>query len=131
MVINEVNVMPAKDGTGPEGRGPMTGRGMGPCASDPAFRSGFRRGFGRGFGLGRGFGRGRGFGFRRGYRYGSGYGSVRFVYDDDLPLVGTVSPENRIEFLRQDLNAMEDEKKLLEQDIQSIKKELKDMEKKK
>lgn len=39
--------MPARDGTGPLGRGPLTGRGMGPC----------------GWGAGRGFG--RGFGFRR------------------------------------------------------------------
>jgi hypothetical protein len=42
--------MPRLDGTGPQGQGPMTGRGMGNC-----------RGVGRGF-LGRGFGFGRGFG---------------------------------------------------------------------
>lgn len=35
--------MPGFDGTGPRGRGPLTGRGLGPC--------------GRGFGFGRGFGR--------------------------------------------------------------------------
>lgn len=39
--------MPAFDGTGPAGRGPMTGWGRGPCA-------------GSGRGMGRGFGR-RGF----------------------------------------------------------------------
>ncbi|MBN1923978.1 MAG: DUF5320 domain-containing protein [Nanoarchaeota archaeon] len=33
--------MPGFDGTGPNGRGPMTGRGMGPCGK------GMRRGFGR------------------------------------------------------------------------------------
>lgn len=33
--------MPGQDGTGPMGRGPMTGRGMGPCGR------GIRRGFGR------------------------------------------------------------------------------------
>ena len=35
--------MPYQDGTGPLGRGPLTGRGLGPCGK------GFRRGFGRGF----------------------------------------------------------------------------------
>lgn len=36
--------MPGQDQTGPMGRGPLTGRGLGPC--------------GRGFARGRGFGRG-------------------------------------------------------------------------
>jgi len=31
--------MPANDRTGPQGQGPLTGRGLGPC----------RRGFGRGY----------------------------------------------------------------------------------
>lgn len=44
--------MPAFDQTGPQGMGPMTGRGMGPCAR--------RGGLGRGFGFGRGTGRGLG-----------------------------------------------------------------------
>ena len=35
--------MPMRDGTGPTGRGPMTGRGMGPCGA------GYGRGYGRGF----------------------------------------------------------------------------------
>jgi len=43
--------MPGQDRTGPEGYGPMTGRGFGPCGC------GMRRGLGRGYG--------RGFGFRR------------------------------------------------------------------
>ena len=43
--------MPNRDGTGPSGQGPLTGRGLGPCGC------GMRRGFGRGYG--------RGFGFRR------------------------------------------------------------------
>jgi len=41
--------MPAFDGTGPRGMGPMTGRGMGWCG-------GWRAGLGRG-GFGRGLGR--------------------------------------------------------------------------
>lgn len=35
--------MPAKDGTGPMGQGPMTGRGLGPCGD------GYTRGRGRGY----------------------------------------------------------------------------------
>jgi len=49
--------MPGYDGTGPQGIGPMTGRGMGYCTeyANPAY-------FGRGLGIRRGFSRGRGFG---------------------------------------------------------------------
>ena len=36
--------MPDRDGTGPTGEGPLTGRGRGQC------RTGFRRGRGRGLG---------------------------------------------------------------------------------
>ena len=36
--------MPRQDKTGPNGQGPMTGRGLGPCGR------GLRRGFGRGMG---------------------------------------------------------------------------------
>ncbi|MCD6575698.1 MAG: DUF5320 domain-containing protein [Nanoarchaeota archaeon] len=45
--------MPFGDGTGPDGRGPMTGRGLGYCAgyNSPGFTRGvpMGRGFGRGF----------------------------------------------------------------------------------
>lgn len=57
--------MPAGDGTGSTGVGPMTGRGMGYCAGNttPGFASPMP---GRGQGMG--FGRGRG-GGRRGWRH--------------------------------------------------------------
>ena len=45
--------MPKFDRTGPQGLGPMTGRGLGPCG----------RGLGMGFGRGRGRGLGRYFGW--------------------------------------------------------------------
>ena len=61
--------MPYNDGTGPSGRGPVTGRGFGPCEGDRQ-NSGFL-GFGRGFGFGRSFGR-RSAG-RRGYGLGLGW----------------------------------------------------------
>jgi len=43
--------MPGFDQTGPQGQGPMTGRGMGPC------NGGMRRGMGCGRGFGRFAGR--------------------------------------------------------------------------
>jgi hypothetical protein len=43
--------MPGFDKTGPQGQGPMTGRGFGPCGR------GGGRGFGRCHGYGRGLGR--------------------------------------------------------------------------
>ena len=48
--------MARRDGTGPMGQGPMSGRGLGPCGGGGAsrfgagFGAGCRRGFGRGFG---------------------------------------------------------------------------------
>ncbi|MGM0627498.1 MAG: DUF5320 domain-containing protein [Candidatus Fermentibacterota bacterium] len=59
--------MPAGDRTGPDGFGPMTGRGLGYCTGHAA--PGYARpapGRGMGRGWGRGMGRGRGWG-RRGY----------------------------------------------------------------
>jgi len=44
--------MPKFDGTGPQGMGPMTGRGFGPCG----LGLGWRRRFGAGRGMGRYFG---------------------------------------------------------------------------
>lgn len=56
--------MPLKDGTGPLGQGPKTGRGLGNCGGsnthDP--NAGVGRGMGRGCGRGRGQGMGRGMG---------------------------------------------------------------------
>lgn len=46
--------MPNQDKTGPEGKGPMTGRGFGPCNSKAPKEAGSGRGQGRGR---RGFGR--------------------------------------------------------------------------
>jgi hypothetical protein len=73
--------MPRGDGTGPVGRGPMTGRGAGFCAeySVPGYMNpgaGFCRGyrFSRGFGFGRGYGYGRGPGLGRGR--GRGFGRM-------------------------------------------------------
>ena len=63
--------MPRGDGTGPNGMGPMTGRGAGFCAgfNMPGFMNPMPgRGFGRGYGFGRGSGRGGFGGGGRGWR---------------------------------------------------------------
>jgi len=53
--------MPAKDKTGPERKGSMTGRGLGDCNPD---NTSTNRPFGFGRGCGCGRGRGRGLGYR-------------------------------------------------------------------
>ncbi len=52
--------MPRGNGTGPQGQGPMTGRGMGGCGGNagrtPNTDAAFSRGGGQGIGQGRGLG---------------------------------------------------------------------------
>lgn len=97
--------MPGGDRTGPSGKGPTTGRGMGLCRGNdfPGYRSapGNRGwGFGSGFQRGPGFGRGRGLGFRGGY---GGY------QDEPIPDVSEKTLiENEIRILKDQLAALED-----------------------
>ena len=49
--------MPNRDRTGPEGKGPRTGRGLGRCGSNSDPDSQPRKGIGRGTGQGKGYGR--------------------------------------------------------------------------
>ncbi len=95
--------MPGFDRTGPRGEGPLTGRGLGPCGRG----LGFRRGFGRGFG------RGRGFGFRRAYAYD---------YGDVAPVAPALTKE-------QEKTMLESEMKILQEDLEAIKKRIKELEK--
>jgi hypothetical protein len=55
--------MPGYDRTGPNGLGPLTGRGMGDCSA--ARRGSFRNSRGMGRGMGRAMGRGMGLGMGR------------------------------------------------------------------
>lgn len=95
--------MPRRNGNGPDGMGPMTGRGYGLCAGDdmPGFDNG-TRGRGGGFGY-RGGGRGRGRGLGRGNRFfdkwfGGPMPSQPFVQPRDD---AWVSPEREEETLTQ------------------------------
>ena len=47
--------MPNRDGTGPEGKGPRTGRQMGNCKDTKPIKRGLGRALGRGLGRGLGF----------------------------------------------------------------------------
>lgn len=61
----EVNHMPGRDGTGPAGLGPLTGRGFGNCSGATIAK------YGAGLGLGLGLGLACRHGFRGGLRGGS------------------------------------------------------------
>jgi len=102
--------MPAGDGTGPRGMGPMTGRGAGYCAGSvtPGYASPVP---GRGFGMGGGRGGGRGGGWRwRNQYYATGLpGWARFGYAPAWgappaqaygPYAAPPTPEQETEFLK-------------------------------
>jgi len=110
--------MPGGDRTGPEGRGPRTGRAFGYCAGydSPGFTrgGGFGRGFGRGF-----WGRGRGF-WRRGYYPDPYYGPTPYYRD--------VYREPNEE---EEKNYLENIVKGLEEEIKSVKERIKELSKEK
>jgi hypothetical protein len=105
--------MPRGDQTGPNGEGPMTGRGMGYCNGYD--RPGFAN-FGRGRGMGRGFRHGfrRGFGFRR--------APVTPVYREP-------TKEDEAQFLEEETKAIEEEQKVLKEELDAIKKRLAELKK--
>lgn len=116
--------MPGGDKRGPNGMGPMTGRGLGYCAgydapgftSDAPPRGGSGYGRGSGFGFrggmrsGRGFGYGRGRGFGRGWRH-QNYPVQSFDADPNQDRAGT-QPD-----LAQELAALKDQIKALEEKL--------------
>ena len=95
--------MPGFNGTGPNGAGPMTGRGMGPCAGNNVDA----RGFGAGRGMGRGLGRGAG-------RRGCGYASAGFRFGGWPAYEPTEEQKkeilnNKARFLENELKTINDE----------------------
>ncbi len=136
--------MPAGDGTGPLGAGPMTGRAAGYCAgfSVPGYMNpwpgGARgywrtgRGFGRGLGFGRGFSRGFGRGYRHWYRATGLPGWMRFGGywpGAAVPWPGAYQAQNVSATARQseldDLKAQAGE---LEQELQAIRDRIAELE---
>ena len=101
--------MPAGDGTGPNGMGPMTGRGAGFCAgyNAPGYMN---RGFGRGFG-GRGGGRGwrnwfRATGLTGWQRAAAGWPGWGGVWEE--PPVGAAAAPSELDVLKAQAKHFED-----------------------
>ena len=104
--------MPGKDGTGPMGFGPMTGRAAGLCADIrmPGFVNSMPgRGFGFGFGGGQGFGSGYGKAWGRQNMFcrtaGTGWqrtamGFSRFTKTQVSPYNTPKTPEQELDVLK-------------------------------
>lgn len=82
--------MPGFDGTGPVGRGPITGGGFGYCAGYASELETSGRPFYGRCGVRRVFGRGKGFGFGRGC-FRPGYFGAAFSHEDEKAMI-----ENRL-----------------------------------
>ena len=107
--------MPGFDGTGPRGQGPRTGGGFGYCApgSGPGYGAGgFPRGAGRG-GFPWGGGRGRAWGGGRGWGGQSMYGGYP-------PPAAQWTPEQELESLQMQAQAMEQELQSIRQRITEL-----------
>lgn len=127
--------MPGGDRRGPEGRGPMTGRGLGYCAGNdqPGFAAdaapqGAGRGFRNGAGRGPGFGRGRCFaGAGRsggmGYRFaaGRGAGIQEQAHSDSEAFVTEEARGREITRLENIANTLANELKNVEKRIDELK----------
>ena len=109
--------MPRGNKTGPNGNGPMTGRGLGYCNGNnqPGFLNddytGSFRGHGRGFGFRRG---GRGLGYGRHNAYATDYLNNNYDVSEKTLI------ENQINVLKDKLSALEEKLKNL--DIKAKKK---------
>ncbi len=125
--------MPGGDRTGPAGMGPMTGRGAGLCAGNPA--PGYMSaGFGWGFGRGRGGGWGR-----RNWFYATGMpGWQRAAYG--YPAYGAGMPYTTPYFpapyapyaegfsKEDELNALKGQAEYLEDSLEGIKRRIMELE---
>ncbi|MCK5686740.1 DUF5320 domain-containing protein [bacterium] len=98
--------MPGRNRTGPQGEGPMTGRGAGLCNGNSGAGNGMGRG--RGLGLGRGQGRGRG----NGMGFGNGFGN---------------NSSNVNNGDKEELSLLRDQTELLTQELQNVQKKLAEM----
>jgi hypothetical protein len=126
--------MPAGDGTGPRGMGPMTGRGAGYCAGygAPGYANPMP---GRGFGMGWGRGGGRGRGWRNMY-YATGLpGWARYGYAPawgapppaaygpyGAPPTQPLTPEQETEFLKSQAEMLKEELDAISQRIAELEK---------
>lgn len=123
--------MPAGDGTGPMGMGPMTGRAAGFCAGFgmPGYANrGGGRGFGMGFGRGRG-GRGGGRGWRNMF-YATGLTGWQRAAAGG-PAWGGALPPAGMPSREQQLDAMKGQAEFLEGALGDLRKRIEQLEAKK
>jgi hypothetical protein len=122
--------MPAGDGTGPMGMGPMTGRGAGFCAGYgvPGYMNPVPgRGFGTGFGRGRGFwGRGGGRGWRNMF-YATGLTGWQRAAAG-WPMAGGVPPYAVAPTREQQLDALKGQAEYFEGALGDLRKRIEELE---
>ena len=102
------NIMPGFNQTGPQGFGPMTGRGQGACGNRNLTGDGYGAGYG-GRGCGRGFGGNR----------GMGRGMGRGLAPAAAPVPGATnetSLQDRARMLEEELNAIKAQLKTTSED---------------
>ncbi len=120
--------MPAGDGRGPNGAGPMTGRGAGFCAgySAPGYANPVRGGGFQGCGYGRS-GRGGGRGWRNGFNaggrpfYGRGFQGAPYSnrYEAPYPQY-EYSADSELRMLKQQAEAMKNEADVINERIKEL-----------
>ncbi|MFC1552265.1 DUF5320 domain-containing protein [Candidatus Latescibacterota bacterium] len=121
--------MPRGDRTGPNGMGPMTGRGAGYCAgfSVPGFMSPLGR---QGQGFFRGGGRGGGRGFGRGFGYAAPVSpyvnQAYYPYED--PSLGYDNPDASIDSANQKLEMLKSQADQLESTLKNLKNHIEELE---
>ena len=103
--------MPFQDRTGPQGQGPMTGRGAGLCAG--ANTTAPSRGFGRGrggarFGRGTGFGRGRG-GWGQGFGFAQPYAPATLTPEQEVSTLKAQAAQlqDSLQYIKDRLSTLE------------------------
>jgi len=111
--------MPGGDRTGPLGRGPITGRGLGYCSGTNRPGYAIPPRYGRGFGRGRGRGYGRGFwGRGRGF-WGSDYYDP-YYSTSDIESYPQRSKEEEKSYLKNLISQLEDEMKMVKEKLQNL-----------
>ena len=105
-------IMPRGDRRGPDGMGPMSGRGLGYCNGyeSPGFTKGtsrdggFRRGFGRGYGR----------------RYGRGFGYQGFSNYPNYPVL-QYSAKDEEKYLKMEIENLKNNLKTMEERLSKLK----------
>ena len=121
--------MPAGNGTGPMGMGPMTGRAAGYCAgySVPGYINPVM-GRGMGFGRGRGLGMGRGFRGGRGSFNGPMTGWPGYGGAMPMPEMMTGAPYGAAPTSQQEIDALKGQSEYLENALGGIQKRIEELE---